>query len=431
MRYIIMQAIVLVMALGMNAAVLAEENTDMGTQLEAIKALLRQQQEQIERQQAQIDRLRGLVDAQEPTGAEPTIVDRAGVRELLIEDGLTPVYEDGFVLRSVDENFKLQIGGWIQPRYEYTYRSGDAENLSSFFMRRVRLDLRGNVFTPDLTFRVMSEFARTANLRDGWINYEFDDRLQVRFGQFTLPFQWHRYVGPRRQHFAERSRVSETFGFPQGRDIGAGLHGRNAARTLVYGVGIFDGAGRNIERSDSSGNVVTGRITHALLGTVPREESDLEWSQAPVLAIGAGLQGATRNPVRQWDLGRSATDNRRADWGAATADVRFALHGFSIAGEGFVRRVRPDDPFVDDYTGAGWGATAGYFIMREKCELVGRYNRFRLDTDDPATQETEWGLGINIYHRGHDWKTRINYLNLNMDTDPREQIILFEHHVQF
>jgi hypothetical protein len=436
MGYAVKGAITLLITLStlvfmMGGTASAQDERDLGAELEAIRSMLREQQERIEQQQAEIERLRGLVHASDPRPDEPSIAEvRTTVQEALTEGGFTPVYDHGFILRSPDDNFRLNIGGWLQPRYEYTDRSGDADNLSSFFMRRVRLDLRGNVFTPDLTFRVMSEFARTANLRDGWINYEFDPKLQTRFGQYTVPFQWHRYVGPRRQHFAERSLVSETFGFPQGRDIGVGLHGANPAQTFAYAVGLFDGAGRNIELSDSSGNMASGRIGYALLGTVPREESDLAWSESPMLAIGAGLQGATRNQARQWDLGRSLLENRRADWATATGDVRFALRGFSIAGEGYVRRVQPDDPLVDDYSGTGWGATAGYFIMPETCELVSRYNHLRLDSDDSDTQETEWGLGLNVYHRGHDWKTRINYLN-HATEELREQRILLEHHLQF
>jgi hypothetical protein len=431
MRYAIKQGFTLLAVVFVLAGTaLAQEERDIGEELKAIKAILREQQERIEKQQAEIERLRGLVEAKETLrDPQPIAEVRKTLQEVLTEGGFTPVYDHGFVLRSADENFRLHIGGWIQPRYEYTIRSDD-ENLSSFYLRRVRLDLRGHVFTPNLTFRIMPELARTANLRDAWINYEFQPELQVRFGQYTVPFQWHRYVSPRRQHFAERSAVSESFGFPQGRDIGAGLHGVSSTQTFAYAVGLFDGAGRNIEFSDSSGNMASGRVNYALLGKVPREESDLAWSENPVLALGAGVQGATRNQARQWDLGRSPLANRRADWATATGDVRFALLGFSIAGEGYVRRVNPDDPLVEDYTGTGWGATAGYFIVREKCELVSRYNRLRLDTDDRATQGTEWGLGVNVYHRGHDWKTRINYLSHTTD-EFREQRILLEHHLQF
>lgn len=429
--------ILLALTLMMSRIVFAGGETDLGAELETIKALLREQQaqiqrqqEQIEHQQAEIDRLRGAVEAKKPSDELVAEEVHRTVKDAIEEKGITAVYDKGFTLRSADDKFRLDIGGWVQPRYEYTTSTGDDEDSSSFFMRRVRVDIRGHVFTPALTFRIMPEFARTANLRDAWINYEFDRELQARFGQYTVPFQWHRFVGPRRQHFAERSNVSETFGFFQGRDIGLGLHGINQAQTFAYGVGLFDGAGRNNERSNSSGNMASGRVGFALLGVIPREESDLAWSEEPKLAIGAGLQGATRNEIRDWDLDRSPSDNHRADWASATGDVRFAFKGFSVAGEGFVRRVSPKDSLVDSYTGAGWGLTGGYFIIPKQFEFVGRYNRLRLDNDDSDTQETEWGLGMNVYHQGHDWKTRFNFLSHTTD-EFREQRVLLEHHLQF
>jgi phosphate-selective porin OprO and OprP len=433
--------ILVVLTIMMSRILFAQGETDMGAELEAIKALLmeqqaqiQRQQDQIEHQQAEIERLQGVLDVKEKKPEEPErdehVIEEvyATVQEIIKEEGIKPVYDKGFVFRSADEQFRLNIGGWIQPRYEYTFRSNDNENISSFYMRRVRLDISGHVFNPALTFRIMPEFARTANLRDAWINYEFERELQARFGQYTVPFQWHRYIAPRRQHFAERSNVSETFGFPQGRDIGLGFHGINKNQTFSYGAGFFDGAGRNIELSNSSGNMASGRVNFSLLGTLPREESDLAWSDEPQLSFGAGLQGATRSEVREWDLGRSLTADRRVDWGTATGDVRVALKGFSVAGEGFVRRVSPKDSLVDSYTGAGWGFTGGYFIIPKQYEFVGRYNHLRLDNDDGDTRETEWGLGLNIYHNGHDWKTRLNFLSYTTD-DLREQSLLLEHHL--
>ncbi len=104
--------------------------------------------------------------------------------------GLVAGWDRGFYLRSTDDQFRMNIGGWIQPRYEYRDVEG-GENTSSFTLSRVRLDVRGHVFQPELTFRVMSEHGRTSNLRDACIDYAFDSALGIRAGQFTLPLQWH------------------------------------------------------------------------------------------------------------------------------------------------------------------------------------------------------------------------------------------------
>lgn len=327
----------------------------------------------------------------------------------------------------------LNIGGWIQPRYEFSLRD-DAENLSSFYLRRVRLDVRGQVIWPELTYRVMPEMARTANLRDAWLNYAFSPSAQVRVGQFTVPFQWHRYVGPRRQHFAERGVPSETFGFPTGRDVGIMLHGQNPAGTLGYALGVFDGFGRNTALSNSDGHMASGRLTWAALGPLPREESDLARREEPGLSLGLGIQGANKNEARAWDLGRSPAANRRADYVAGTADVSLRWMGFSLAADGYLRQVSPDDPAVDSYSGWGFMITSGFFILPQRLEAVARFSELRLDADVEETRRREAGLGVNIYHRGHDVKTRIQFLTDHGHYPAelfRNGLFLVEFHIQF
>ncbi len=343
---------------------------------------------------------------------------------------VTAGWDRGFYLAAPDGNFRLTLGGWIQPRYEYFSQDG-AEDTSSFYLRRVRLDFQGHAFVPALTFRVLSEHARTSNLRDGWINYAHDPALQLRVGQFTVPFQWHRHVGPRRQHFAERGVPGETFGADSGRDVGAMLHGRLADNRLQYGAGLFDGAGRNVERSNSAGNMASARLTWAALGALPREESDYAGSDQPQLSVGAGLQGAWRNARRDWALGRSTDGNDRADWITGTLDARLAWQGFSIAADGYLRYVDPDDGTVASYEGWGAGASAGWFVRPGRCELVARAAHLRLDRDARDTGHSEWGAGLNLYHRGHDWKTRVNYLVNDPEAGDSSRQFLVEWHLQF
>lgn len=448
-------------AVGLAAApVWADDPDDVREELRQLRQLIKMQQEQLDRQQQIIESLQrtappqppqprrkvsetraddaapppspapGADDAPTDPPAAPPVEDPADpAHTIRLGDNLTAGWDGGFFLKSEDDTFQLNIGGWVQPRYEFRSVS-DGSDTSSFLMRRVRLDVRGHVFTPDLTFRVMPELARTATLRDAWINYAFDDKLQIRAGQFTVPFQWHRFVGPRRQHFAERGVPSETFGFPTGRDIGVMLHGAGDDRKWSYGAGFFDGAGRNVAISTSTGNMASARFTYAILGEVPREESDLAWSDEPNLSVGIGGQGAWNNEVRAWDLGRSAVGNERADWAAGTVGGHFSWKGFSLAADGYLRHVAPDDPDVGSYDGWAWMVSLGYFIVPKKYEVVGRYSELRLDSSASDTREREWGVGLNVYHRGHNWKTRFNVLHHEF-AGRDETSVLVEHHIQF
>lgn len=307
--------------------------------------------------------------------------------------------------------YKLNISGWIQPRYEYTSEFGATEDLSSFYIRRARIDINGYALSEKLTYRVMSELARTFRLQDAWVNYAFLNKLQLRFGQFSVPFQWHRYSSARQQHFAERGVPSETFGYLSGRDIGIMLHGKNSKKTLDYRLGFFDGFGMNKQFSNSTGHVVSGRITKSILGQLKNEESDLNRSESLNLSVGLGIQAGNKNELRNWDLNRSFFNNTRADFLSGTADIHLTYKGFSLASDVYQRYVRPDAFEVENYTGFGYMVSSGYLIIPSKLEIVARFSEQYLDVIDDNTYSQQWGAGLNIFLSGHNSRFKIHYLS--------------------
>jgi phosphate-selective porin OprO and OprP len=312
---------------------------------------------------------------------------------------------------TADGRIRVQMGGVIQPRFQFL-DDPHGEGTNSFLMRRVRLDLRGSVLDERLIFQILPEFAGSgASVLDAWVEVRLAESARLRAGQFVVPFHWQRYVSAARQHLAERAPVSGEFGFAGAWDTGVALFGTNRGGSVAYGAGVFDGAGRNVGVGTSPGLMGSGRITWAVLGPLPREEPDLARSEALGLSLGGALQGAHRNEVRAWDLGRSAVGNGRADWRTATVDASLRRMGASVAGSAFLRRVDPADPGVESYTGRGYMVSAGYFVFPRHVELVARHSRLRLDTDDAGTRDREWGTGLNLYHAGHDLKTHLHYWN--------------------
>jgi hypothetical protein len=175
--------------------------------------------------------------------------------------------------------------------------------------------------------------------------------------------------------------------------------------------------------------MASGRLRWAVAGELPVEEPDHAFSEEVQVSLGIGVQAANRNEVRQWDLGRSPTGNQRASWATGTGDVSVRWRGLSGFAEGYLRRVRPDDLQVDPY--GGWAHTigAGYFFVPRRWELVGRHSRLRLDRRDPTTAERVWGLGLNVYHFGHAWKTHIQYLRTTGDQGGAD-VFLVQLHLQ-
>ncbi len=337
---------------------------------------------------------------------------------------LPAAYSGGFVVTE-EENFALKMRGRIQSRYEYS-SEGEGEDLSSFYLRRVRLDLRGHVYDSALSFRIMPKLARTANLRDGWINYRINSKAAVRFGHMSVPFHRQRDVSSTRQHFAEYSGPSAAYQSPGGYDLGLMLHGSFSKTGWKYALGVFDGAGRNVKESHSSGNMASLRIGGPIFGKPSADETSVAAPAQPTLALGLGLQGALKNEMYDWSLGRS--QSRRADYAAATADIHFALGRFSGAFDYYLRHVNPEE--TGNYNSDAYLVTAGLMLIKDRLEAVGRYSETTPDRDDSDRAARQAGLGLNLYHQGHDWKTRINYL-VNETSEDTDGVFLVEMHLSF
>lgn len=327
----------------------------------------------------------------------------------------------------------ISVRGRIQTRYEYLDRL--EENISSFYLRRVRVDLRGELLDGKLTWRIMPEMARTANLRDGWVNYKISNRLNIRAGQFVVPFHWLRFISGNRQHFAERGSASEAvFGIPGGYDIGVGINGRNTANNIAYAAGIFDGAGRNVRESNSAGHLYSGRFTWAITGEIPREEPDLSYSERPNFTVGTGVQYANRSSIRNWSEGRNNVIDGsfdEADWLGATTDLSLHWRGLSLISTTYYRSVSPAEEAEPNFYGWGTVLSAGYFIKHDRIELIGRVSQANKDRKMEELRMREWGVGVNLYHAEHSFKTQINYENIHQSFAEERSALIVQLHVQF
>lgn len=77
-------------------------------------------------------------------------------------------YDKKFYLASPDNNYRLNIGGYVQFRYGLNFGNDDAVNefQTGFSFRRARLEFGGHIVNPDLKFLVSGDFADTKNYTD-------------------------------------------------------------------------------------------------------------------------------------------------------------------------------------------------------------------------------------------------------------------------
>jgi phosphate-selective porin OprO and OprP len=111
----------------------------------------------------------------------------------------------------------LAISGRIQSLFEAKQDFTNNTTGSDFLLRRSRLNIQGNAFSPKFSYRIQLGFANgditSANsaeqnnliLRDAMLFYEVNKWLRIGFGQTKLPGNRQRQVSTANHQLVERS----------------------------------------------------------------------------------------------------------------------------------------------------------------------------------------------------------------------------------
>jgi phosphate-selective porin OprO/OprP len=364
----------------------------------------------------------------------------------------------GFTMRSADTNFVLKLRGLLQLDSRWYIDDGGIPDNDGFYLRRARPVLEGTVFR-DFDFLFTPEFGGSStSIRDAWLNYRYNEPLQLRIGKMKSPGGLERWQSVAASAFVERTLVSD---FWPVRDLGMMLHGElwrgheTATRALGwnglanYALGVFNGIGdaRSAANADiDDEKSVAGRLfIHPFLKTgvkpleglgvgvsatygnmegvnaLPDNRGYLTEGQQTFFTYrsGAGTSPATANVVgdgTQWRLGPqaywywgpfgllgeygiSSQELQRQD--GTTTFTRAEHHAWSVTaswlltGEDASYRALTPQKSFDPRAGA-WGAW----------QVVARCSQLDVDDDvfpnfaDPAVsaaRATAWGVGLNWY----------------------------------
>ncbi len=363
---------------------------------------------------------------------------------------------EGFNFTSAYGKFSASIGGSYQVRY--TFFDGDDVNKpatdpdsSKLELRRIKLLLNGYAYSPDLTYKMNINFANinggtTSNgglLEETWLNYRLIDEVQFRFGQDKVQFgrQW--ITASTAQQFVDNSTV--TSAFVPGYDTGAMIHGKIAGGLFNYNIAGYGGVGQNTWRGKTD-NAFAARLTVNPLGDVKYSESDVEYSQKPLVSVGANYfrdtlsstAAVAANPVTVtpatpvtvesnqlnflkgaggwYGIGKGTTkfnSSEKIDFNTFGADAVFKWRGFSATGEYFLAQA--DGQTSNKVMRAqGFYAQAGYFIIPKTFELAYRYSYLDPDRDATRNLWTENTVGASWYVYGnHNLKVQADYTNVH------------------
>lgn len=162
----------------------------------------------------------------------------------------------GFSFKNSIED--LHFGGYLQ--IDGRLFIGSDQNNSTFLVRRARLFMTGTLYKY-FGFMLMPRWDRLedATLHQAWLETNQPTWAQIRLGLFKEPFSLEALSTDLYLTFVERSIFIRNF--LQIEDLGAMVYGTFAHDKIEYGVGFFNGRGREFD--NNKGKEVVGRIVFA------------------------------------------------------------------------------------------------------------------------------------------------------------------------
>jgi phosphate-selective porin OprO and OprP len=358
----------------------------------------------------------------------------------------TPVVtagEDGFALKSADDNFVLRLRGYAQADGRFYLDNKANYGTDTFLMRRVRPILEGTVYR-DFDFRIMPDFGNGASsttlLQDAWVEWHYWPWLKVRAGKYKPPVGLEQLQQDTWTFFAERGLPSDLV--PQ-RDVGVQVSGDLFGGVVTYAAGVFNGV---VDNSIADLATWDAKDGDARIFVLPFKTTDID----PLKGLGFGVGGTIgdRQPS-------SATTNLPT-YKTTGQDAFFTYNDKGAAPDGLEYRVTPQGYYywgplglLGEYAVAdeqmrngglreyvyntAWQVEGSFVLTGENAsyngviprhpfdpkvrglgalEVVARYGQLDVDHDafnvsptdtrlaDPTKEAQgakEWGIGLNWY----------------------------------
>ena len=262
-----------------------------------------------------------------------------------------------------------RISGYIQPRFQTV---GDS---ATFLLRRARFALEGSL-TAWASYRAQVEMRTTGapatppaspltvSITDLFVRLTHQ-RWTGTVGQFRVPFALESLLSSGMLETTERSRIVTA----ARRDIGAELEWRIADRLTLQGA-LVNGEGPN--RAANPDNRM------------------------------AYIARATVTPVKGLDVGGAFagySDSAEVDAQAMYRTTR---------GVARVEYIRDRNRRTDVHT-VGWYALAGYRVVPQLVELLGRVEQYDPSDQVATDRSTGYLVGLQYFIRGDDFKVMADY----------------------
>ncbi len=436
----------------------ADDSNDTVTRLEA---KLTAQQQMIDQLQQQVSAAAASQDEAARTEAMKQqireVLSEQEFRESLMPSVLTAGYDNGFFIKSTDDNFMMKINGLVQFRWQH-YGTGSwnrymplgqhRDDRTGFDVQRLRMTFSGHAYDPNLTYKIQfgsdSPMGYDTGLTEGWVNYRFSDALQFKAGLFRIAGTRSSQTPHEGLQMVDRAVFDSVFSLGWG--MGARFWGTLMDNQFEWYVDVVNSlgnyesyaVGRTITNDPAeldSNPAIAARLVWHAMGEAPycNCEGDVMFSESPKLDIGMhyafnddqadAVTTSLPVPLPRRFLSSGAfglTNTNGLQIHQFGLDTAFKYMGFSAQAEYAFRLVdvrsansRPFSPWFmvsrqgDTTVQHGAYAQLGYFLpipgMEKQLELVARVGGISAIANN-AEGTWEYGAGLNYYLQGHNVK---------------------------
>ncbi len=305
--------------------------------------------------------------------------------------------EDEPIYQQLADMFKrdyLSLGVLLQTvadlQVDRTFPGSNGFSIANF-----RLSLAGEL-DRRFGYFLQTNFAATPAILDAKMYYRFSPQVAVDVGQFKAPFSYEFLTSAASIDFVNRSQVVTALA--PGRQIGIQVRTSNAARTIGFNVGAFNGNGTRPNGNDSDNLLYAARLYGSRL---------VENDDGARTKIDLGVNAAFSDDQAS-TFGSGFVTGFAGNRAILGADAR-VIHGrYLVSGELIYASLEPDVGLARD----PWGlhATGGY-MFTDKIQGLVRWDGFQ--PDDGGGRQDWIIFGLNI------WPTTVTEFQINyiVDTD--------------
>ncbi len=188
----------------------------------------------------------------------------AGITEVVNNRTLTSVGPFELYNADTSSQIRFQFAGQLRVDFESRDQGVDMSRTEQLLMkaRRIRPTMTVNLLKPDLSFRLhLSTAPKSLELMDFYFNYAVTRHLQLRCGQYKVPFTRYRIQSFQQLTFVDWAIVTEAFGAE--RQMGFALHnGYEKPPQWGYALGVFTGVNARASHAVSLPKVYAEETTN-------------------------------------------------------------------------------------------------------------------------------------------------------------------------